>query len=123
MRQIEALIKKRKINEISFVLSCDNRIVLDALGNQDFLAIRGLSIFYKQVTLQKKQMGLSWKIWDHPSLLLSYHLNKKIRELKLELPDCAIDQLSISGKIYNRQEDIFTDIYPDVVCMEYASVN
>ena len=121
--QLEKLIRKRNIKEISFVLSSDNRIVLDALGNQDFSDVRGLGNFYKKVILQKEQIGLTWKIWDRPSLLLSYHLNKKIRELKLELNDYAIDQLSISGKIYNRQEDLFTDIYPDVVCMDYASVN
>ena len=80
VHQLEKLIKKREIKEISFVLSNDNRIVLDALGNQDFSEIRSLGDFYKKVTLQRDQIGLTWKIWDRQSLLLSYHLNKKIRE-------------------------------------------
>lgn len=121
--QIKKLIRKRDINEILFVLSNDNRIVLDALGKQNYSDVRGLGSFYKKVKLQRDQMGLSWQIWDRPSLLLSYHLNKKIRELTFRLKDFMTDGLSISGKIYNREEDQFTDIYPELICMEHANLN
>ena len=60
-----------------------------------------------------------WSIYG----LLSYHLNKKIKELRHRLNNYFMEEISISGKIYNRQETAFTDLYPELICMEHASLN
>lgn len=114
IEKLEELIFSKDIREISFVLSSDNRIVLDALGNQDFSEVKGLNNFYNQI----KRVG---KYSEVPTL--SYHLNRKIKELKLGLDGLFFDQLIISGKIYNRQENIFNDIYSDLISVEYFSLN
>lgn len=116
IRQTKKLITTKNISEITFVLSNDNRIVLDAVGGQDFSDIRGLKKFYNQIIKQKEQTEMSWQTLNRQFLILSYHLNNKIKELKLGLDASIIDQIKISGKIYNRQENNFNDIYSDLIC-------
>ena len=76
------LIREKNINELSFVLSSDNRIVLDVLRNQHFSYITGLNNFYNQVVEQREQIEISWQTKSPRFLVFSYHLNKKIKELK-----------------------------------------
>ena len=123
IRQLTKLIQEKNILTIEFILSNDNRIVLDGLGNQDYLYVRGLSKFYQQIIRQKKSSEISWQSMDTQSLILSYYLNKKINELKSKLKDTLEHQLRISAKIYNRQEEIFTEIYSDLICQEHAILN
>lgn len=121
--KIKELILTNNIREISFILANDNRIVLDALGNQNFSDISGLNNFYNHIIRKKEHSEVSWKTLDHQFLILSYHLNGKIKELKLGLNDSSFDQLKITGKIYNRQENHFNDIYPDLICLECFHLN
>ena len=123
VKQLSRLLETKNINEISFVLSDDNNIVLDALGNQGFSRIAGLNNFYGHITKQKKHSELSWQTYDQEFLILSYHLNNKINELRLGLNTIFFNQLKISGKIYNRQQKVFYDIYPDLICWEYFHLN
>ena len=123
MRQIKKLIRTKKIQEIYFVLSNDNRILLDALGNQNFSDITGLNDFYTQIIQQKKDSETSWQGQNHQSLILSNHLNNKIKELKLELSGSMADRLKIGGKIYHKKENIFSDTYHNLIAMECFSLN
>ncbi len=47
--EIKILISKHRINEVCFVLSNNNHFILDALKNNNFSNIRGLSTFYKEI--------------------------------------------------------------------------
>ena len=123
MELIKELIVSRDIREIFFVLSDENRIVLDAFENQAFSEIKSLDHFYNQITRNKKQAKVLWRTWNRQLLVLSYHMNEKIRELKLGLNGLFIDQLKISGKIYRRQESSFTDLYSDLLCIESYNLN
>lgn len=123
MDQLKELITSNNIREISFVLSYDNRVILDALGNQDFSEISGLNHFYKEIIRKKKDSEASWQTWNPQLLILSYYLNDKIRELKFRLNGLFFDRLKISGKIYNRRENIFKNIYSDSICIEYFGLN
>ena len=123
LKETRKLIQEKNIREISFVLSSDNRIVMDAYGNQSFSNIRGLNKFYTKVIEQKEQVETLWQTWNPNSLMLSYYLNDKIKELRAGLNDLADDQFKISGKIYDQQQNIFKEIYPDLICMDYPSFN
>ena len=46
--QINVLIETKNIREITFVLSDNNRIVIDALKNHDFIDVRGCNNFSYQ---------------------------------------------------------------------------
>lgn len=123
VEQLSRLLETKNINEIFFVLSDDNRIVLDALGKQDFSRIAGLNNFYDHINRQKEYSESSWQTYNQESLVLSYHLNNKINELRLGLNTIFFNPLNISGKIYNRQKKVFYDIYPDLICREYFHLN
>jgi len=104
LKETRKLIREKNIREISFVLSSDNRIVMDAYGNQDFSNIRGLNKFYTKVIEQKEQVETLWQTWNPKSLMLSYYLNDKIKELRAGLHDMTDNQFKISGKIYDKQQ-------------------
>lgn len=123
LREIQKLIVEKNIKEISFVLSHDNRIVSDALDKQDFLNVRGLKNFYTKVIEQRQRVAILWESLNTQSLILSYYLNQKIKELEKGLKRLAIHGVKIKGKIYNKKQDSFEDIYHDLICMDYSNFN
>jgi len=122
LEQIKRLIKKHDIREISFVLSISNQIVLDALENQYFSDIKGLNNFYNEISRQKERSKISSQRNHLKFSLLSYYLNKKIKELQLQLNNLS-NQLIIRGKIYSKHQNAFADIYSDLVCLDKYQLN
>jgi len=123
LRHTKSLICSIGIKEICFVLSDDNRIVLDALGNQDFSDVAGLKRLYNQVLIQKEHLETLWQIQDPQFLILSSFLNKKIEKLKDGLSDLMIGEITISGKIYSKEEHMFKDTYADLILTEEVIFN
>ncbi|MEM7373681.1 MAG: hypothetical protein AAF587_33970 [Bacteroidota bacterium] len=123
IEEIKKIITEKGIREISFVLANDNCIVSDALGNQEFSEIIGLHRFYHALNKNKKRTDVSWRRSNRKHLLLSYHLNNKIKDLKHGLTDLSMDQITISGKIYHREQNSFVDIYSELICFDYVSLN
>ncbi|MEM8888763.1 MAG: hypothetical protein AAGD28_12335 [Bacteroidota bacterium] len=123
LSQIEDLIISNSIREIVFVLADDNRMISDALANQDFSVISGLENFYHQIRQKKVRTEDSWQSPKTRPLILSFYLNEKIKELKEGLRDLFSDSIRISGKIYYRQKNIFKDIYLDLISFEKLSLN
>ena len=119
LKGIKELVKNHSIKEIYFVLSKDNKIILDALGNQSFSGIKGLNNFYNEIRKQKKRSKVSAQIGNRQFSVLSYYLNKKVKELQLELNH----SIKISGKIYNRNKDMFTNTYANLICLEKHHLN
>ncbi|MEO1257238.1 MAG: hypothetical protein AAFZ15_00515 [Bacteroidota bacterium] len=123
VEEIIKLLKSKNINEVSFVLSDDNSIVQDALEKQDFSGITVLNDFYDKIIAHQEHSEVSWQICNRKFLILSYHLNNKIKELKLGLKTIYFNGLKINGLIYKRQENIFQDIYSDLICREFFYLN
>lgn len=121
--QISMLLETKEIDTISFILANDNRIIKDGLGQQEYVHIAGLNTLYKQIKSQKKDAEISWQTPDHQFLILSYHLNNKIKELKRGLQRQHIEQRPIQAKIYRRHQQQFNDIYLDMVCREHFALN
>ena len=123
INEIEQLILKHAVQEISFVLSMTNLIISDALKNQDFAASCGLNGFYRQVLRQEGYSEVLGTKNNRRFTVLSYHLNNKIRELRQQLNEAKIGHLNIGGKIYNARENVFLAIYSHLICTEYISIN
>lgn len=115
---IKEIVKSHNIRAVYFVLSSNNQIILDALGNQDFSDIRALSSFYKEITIQKKQSKEVRYTDNLQFSVLSYYLNKKIKQLQIELSDLQNYPIRIRGKVYDRYNDVFRAIYSDLICLE-----
>ncbi len=122
IEHIRQVIKKHNIRKIYFVLSKDNQIILDALGNQYFSNIKGLNNFYNEITKQKERSEIASKRSNRKFSLLSYYLNKKVKELQLQLNNLS-NQPIVSGKVYSRYQDAFTNIYSDLVCLDKYHLN
>lgn len=120
---LNELLQARNIRNISFVLSDNNRIVSDALEQKDYSRITGLNGFYDQIARQRDHSEEVWQTYNRQLLILSYHLNSKIKELRQELECLSIDPPEINGKIYNRHEKVFSTIYSDLICRDHISVN
>lgn len=123
LESIKALIKKHRIQEINFVLSSNNKIIVDALGEQFFSDVKGLKTFYDEVILQRERSEFLWQTNNHQFSILSYFLNNKIKELKLALSDLTNDSIKIRGKIYNNDKNIFRNIYSNLICIEKHFLN
>jgi len=121
--QIKNLLAEHRISECTFVLSSHNRIVADALGNQDYTIISELINFYNQITDQRTHLEMSWKKGNTELMILSNHLNAKIRELKHNLDQVASFQPKLSAKIYDRQKQVFIDTYSDLIRNERFALN
>ncbi len=121
VEQLMELLTTKDISQVSFVLSDDNSIVSDALGNHEFCEITGLRHFYQEIARQKQRSRVLWQSHHLQFSVLSNYLNQKIKELKLALGDRCTDHLKINGKIYLTQRKAFSDIYTDWICKERSS--
>lgn len=120
---ISRLIKKERINEITFVLSEDNQIVLDALFKQNYSEVRSLGEAYKGLVDYKAQAQYSWPTHHQHPMILSCHLNKKIRELRSSLEHLVPNQIEINGKLFSKSYNSFRPIYPDLICSNQNILN
>jgi len=118
---IRKIIEKHNIKEIYFVLSMDNKIVLDALNNNEFSNIRALHNFKTEIRRQKERSKIAFQEENLQFTVLSYYLNKKIKELQLAI--LSKESVKISGKIYHRDTDTFTSIYSDLIALEKYQLN
>ena len=121
LEYIKAIVKKHNIKEIYFVLSIDNMIFLDALGNKKFSKIGKLHNYYNDIKNQKERSSIAFKENVNQFTILSFYLNKKIKELRLA--NLSSQTIKIGGKIYHKNQDTFTNIYSDLVCLEKHNLN
>jgi len=120
---IKQTIEKHNIMEVCFVLSMDNKIILDALGEQEFVTIRALNSCYNEITNQKEHSQVAFKERNSQFSLLSYYLNNKIKLLQLQFTNSLNIPITIRGKIYNKDHDSFDNIYSDLVCLQKHHLN
>ena len=123
LEKIASTIKKEGISEIIFVLSENNRIVLDALCNQNLKKLRGLNLSYNKLSLLKKQTSIFWGNDHIKTIFISYFLNEKISQLKSSLDQYLKNLPGIKGKIFSKSTDCFRAIYPELVCIDTLNFN
>ena len=75
--EINSLIETKCITEITFVLSDNNQMIMDALKNQRFNKVKGLKRFYNAITRQKNCEEGVRQIVDIRIPIISYYLNIK----------------------------------------------
>lgn len=120
---LKDLIGKYHIKEISLVLSENNPIARDALTKKSYSKILDLDGLYNEIIVQKRYSDRIWQNYNCPYLILSHYLNKKIGELRFHLDNISGNQLEIHGKIYSEKENVFKDIYSNLICIDYFSLN
>ncbi len=123
IKEINSLIKTKSISEITFVLSDNNSVILDALRSQDFNNIRGLESFYNTITDRKRSIETLWQILDIRIPIISYYLDLKIKELQLRLNNWLPNPIGVNAKIYNKQNNTYIGIHTDLLHLAHFSLN
>ncbi|CAL2103105.1 conserved protein of unknown function [Tenacibaculum sp. 190130A14a] len=120
---LKTLMLEHNIREISVVLSNDNPIFLDALEGQFFTKISGLKHFYSKISNQRRHSEIIWNSDNRKDAILSHFLNNKIKELQDSLGNFPFHSVKINGKIYDRFENSFKNVYSSLTCLEKHSLN
>lgn len=123
LEYIKGLVYEQNIKNIYFVLSEQNKMVVDAMEGQTFSQVRGLQNFNQAIRFYKKQSNLFWNTTDLVFLTLSYYLNQKIMQLQLNLSTELYQSVNIKGKVYIKSKNTFVDIYPNLVCLTEYNLN
>lgn len=121
--QIAVLIEANNIKEIALVLSENNSIILDALSIRKNIRIKGLSDTYKQLNEYEKQTLKTWELRDQQIMILSYHLNNKIKELRSGLHFFLPKVPEIKGKLFFKSSSSFKEIHSELVCTDSLILN
>lgn len=115
MDEINSLLETKDIQKITFVLSNNNRFILDAMINQEFKYIRGLKKYYQMVEERKELASKSFKNQNFRSLITSHILKTKVNELNSKLLDWIRNKITIKGKIYDTDKNSFIDVKIDLI--------
>jgi len=122
IRELYLIIESKKIREITFVLSDDNRLINDILENKDNKNIRSLDHLnleiYSHKNFFKKELTISQIRLD----IISYLLNQKKNELK-NITDSLGLKLDINAKVYNKEVNEFTKVKSKLINMEFFNLN
>lgn len=121
--QIVELIEKNNIKEITFVLSEDNNILLDALNKQCFIETRGLKRAYSDFLGYKIQIAKIWQTHRQEDLIISYHLHQKINLLRTGLSEFLLNIPDINGQVYSTSNDSFKPIHTPAVLLNSCQLN
>lgn len=123
IQEMNTLIITKNITEITFVLSDNNKIVQDALQEQQFSDIRGLHRFYDAIIRQKQLTKLLWQTNNSKLPLISRYLHTKMKELHLSMDTEFNSQVKIGAKIYNSSEYFFSKIHAPLFHLESFNLN
>ena len=123
VEEINSLMETKEITEINFVLSDNNKLILDALKSQDFKNVRGLKRFYDVIIEKEKRTTAVWQTSDIQISIISYYLDLKKSELQSQLSNRFSDRIKISTKIYFRRKNVFNEIYPDIFSLNPFHLN
>ena len=120
---INSLLESKGIGKITFILSNNNRFILDAMKNQEFKYIKELKEYYKTIEERKVLTIKSYKNKNFTSLITSHILKTKINELNSNLFDWIRNKISIEGKIYDPTKDMFFDVRINIIEPESLFLN
>ncbi len=123
LKNIQELIKKHSIKNIYFVLSSDNRFILDALKGQFSNKIGNLESFYKEIKHQKIISEKTCYTDNNEHLIISHFLNKKINQLHKELANFEANNFHIRGLVYDKYKNSFLTIYSNLTIISKHQLN
>ena len=123
INEINSLLEAKNITNITFILSQNNLMILDALKSQYYNNTKGLKTFYNIITKEKNLSKTLWMTSDIQYLIIVYYLNLKIRELKLGLNNWFKDKVKVKAKIYNKKDNTFNEIHHNLLSLEQFILN
>jgi len=118
-----AVVQKHEIEEITFIISEKNKIILDATQGQKFRNIRGLQHSYERINDKRNLSHQMWSSHEQHILFLSYYLSEKVNKLRKHLRANSLTMLAVNAKIYSQKYNSFRGIYPEISLSDPAGIN
>ena len=110
IEEVNALIETKGIEKISFILSEDNKLVLDGIRKQNFKNIKDLRRLYKNISDHKRLTTKVYLEQNTQKLITIYLLNQKINEMNLNLSKWLSSKVNVDAKIYSRNNNSFIGV-------------
>ena len=108
--EVNALIESKGIEKISFILSEDNKLILDGIKSQNFDNIKDLRRLYKNISDHKWETSKVFREKNIQKLIIAKLLNQKIKEMNMNLYDWLSSKICIDAMIYCRNSKEFKEI-------------
>ena len=121
-KELYSIIESKKISEITFVLSDDNKIINDAIENNEFKNIKALDRLNLKISTQKNFFKKDSNISVIRHELISYLLNQKKYELK-NITDSSNLALNINAMVYKKKVNAFSKVNSKLLNLELFNLN
>ena len=123
LKNVQELINNHSIKNIYFVLSSDNRFILDALERHSIFIDKRLASFYKEIYEHKYLSKKTWITDKEEHLIISHFLNKNIEQLDQRLHSITTYPLTIKGLIFDSLKNNFLPIYSNLTMLNKHQLN
>jgi hypothetical protein len=123
LKNVQELINNHSIKNIYFVLSSDNRFILDALERHSIFIDKRLASFYKEIYEHKYLSKKTWITDKEEHLIISHFLNKNIEQLDQKLHSITTYPLTIKGLIFDSLNNNFLPIYSNLTVLNKHQLN
>ena len=123
LKNVQELINNHSIKNIYFVLSSDNRFILDALERHSIFIDKRLASFYKEIYEYKYLSKKTWITYNEEHLIISHFLNKNIEQLDQKLHSITTYPLTIKGLIFDSLNNNFLTIYSNLTMLNKHQLN
>lgn len=122
IKELYSIIESKKISEITFVLSDDNKLINDAIENKEYKNIKSLDHLNLKISLQKNFYNKESTTSEIRLDLISCLLNQKKYELKNIMNSLGL-KLDINAKVYNTKVNKFTKVKSKLLNLEFFNLN
>lgn len=121
--QIIGIVEKENINQITFVLSQDNQLILNAIRKHSYPNLQGICHLYNAIGNQISNLNPNEKGIRFESFVFSHYLDRKINELRGILNRWFIDNITINALIYSKENNLFFDAKSDFFRLHQFNLN
>lgn len=117
------LIEAKNIQEITFILSKNNRIIKHMLQNQNLAHQLKLKQFCKLTLSEETRSKKMWTENDYQDTTLSSFLSLKMSELENKLKRNFGEGITINAEIFNPEGKVFNKVKSDLYNREVFNLN
>ena len=122
IKELYSIVESKKISEITFVLSDNNKLINDAIENKKYKNIKSLDHLNFKISLQKNFYKKETTTSEIRQDLISCLLNQKKYELKNIMDSLGL-KIDINAKVYNTKVNEFTKVKSKLLNLEFFNLN
>lgn len=123
LEQLSSFLNEKRIENISFVLSDSNQLVLDAIQRQGGVQFKGLENLYDGIRREKVLSSSLWKGKSLEIALVAQYLKSRVKDLESKFSETLNADLNITALLYDSKNKQFKSLYSDFIYTECIRMN